>query len=802
PSGARDDALPMVAAQQGNRFMNWGNVRLIFLREVRDQLRDRRTLFMIAVLPVLLYPALGIGTVGMTVTFTRQARTVVVLGAADLPGAPLLEGDRFASRWFDAPAQVDLLSVVSDGMPSDAVANGEAPVSKLLATAKRVRDAHRDHERLDREHAAAVDAGDEAAAERLAVQREAAERHRAVLFSDGGLQVLILVPPEMKAKLAAANALIRTRDASATEIEIPKPLVLYNGADEKSLVAYAGVREVLGEWENELLKDRLRIAEVPVDLPDQIAPTTIDLARDEERSRALWSKLFPALLVIMTVTGAFYPAVDLAAGEKERGTMETLLICPASRAEIVFGKFLTVMLFSSFTALLNLLTMGLTGRFMASFDFGGATSAAEIFSPPLASLIWVIVLLMPLSALFSALCLSLATFARSSKEGQYHLTPLLLVTVGLTVFCLSPAIEITPLYSVLPVIGVSLLLKELLAGGDGYVYLAPVLVTSFGYAAIALWWAIEQFSREEVLFREAEQFEPRLWLRQLLRDKEDTPSFAEAGFCFVLVMLLQFGAMKVFADAVAGGPADEYDVRILKVLLVQQIAIVATPALLMGVILTRSVWKTFRLRLPAFRYFAVGAVLPLALMPLAVSLLERMSWFFPPLPPSVIETLQLLKSTDVPLWLTLLAFAAAPALCEEITFRGFILSGFLKGRRMWLAIALSSFAFGLMHMIPQQVFNATLLGLVLGLLAVRSGSLWPGVLFHFIFNSSNVVLGRVAPQYADGGYPWPVLLLCAVVAGTLIGWLIRTGRKSTADSSRPPRVEETHRRDDVTVGAM
>ena len=69
---------------------------------------------------------------------------------------------------------------------------------------------------------------------------------------------------------------------------------------------------------------------------------------------------------MMSLTGAFYPAIDLCAGEKERGTMETLLISPASRAEIVLGKFLTVMLASVMTAILNLLSMGLTGIQLAS----------------------------------------------------------------------------------------------------------------------------------------------------------------------------------------------------------------------------------------------------------------------------------------------------------------------------------------------------------------------------------------------------------------------------------------------------
>ena len=96
-------------------------------------------------------------------------------------------------------------------------------------------------------------------------------------------------------------------------------------------------------------------------MPNPIKIRGEDVATPSEVGGSVWSRLFPFLLVIMALTGAFYPAVDLCAGEKERGTMETLLISPASRSEIVMGKFLTVMLASVMTALLNLVSMGLTG---------------------------------------------------------------------------------------------------------------------------------------------------------------------------------------------------------------------------------------------------------------------------------------------------------------------------------------------------------------------------------------------------------------------------------------------------------
>lgn len=84
-------------------------------------------------------------------------------------------------------------------------------------------------------------------------------------------------------------------------------------------------------------------------------------------------------------------------------------------------------------------------------------------------------------------------------------------------------------------------------------------------------------------------------------------------------------------------------------------------------------------------------------------------------------------------------------------------------------------------MIPQQVFNAALLGLVLGLLAVRSNSLWPGVLFHFLFNGSHVAVARLVPSIAEGGYPWPVLVACAVVSAMLVRWLVVAGRRRSGE---------------------
>ncbi len=784
--------------------MSWRNIKLIFQREFRDQMRDRRTLFMIAILPLLLYPALGIGMVQMLVLFQEQPRTVVVLGENELPKQPPLlkaaaEGDgprRFVESWFQIRSDAAKLDVFSDASVSGEDGEEVDPgIRQLIDDARQIRDKFREREALrsappdaetqtENRDRSAVPAATASHAAALAKANE----ELGSLFATSQIQVLIIVPEGFGRHIAAVNRQLRERageDSSVTDYE--RPIIVHNKANKKSQIAYTRVLESVTSWEKSILRDRLRMAQLPQTLHTPVNAESVDLARAEDMSDSFWSVLFPALLITMSLTGAFYPAIDLGAGEKERGTMETLLICPASRTEIVMGKFLTVLLFSMSTAILNLASMGLTGRYMLSLGGGGTLSNLGNLSPPsIQALMWVLVLLIPLAALFSALCLSLATFARSSKEGQYYLTPLLMVTMGLTIFCLSPAVEIEPFYSILPIVGPALLLKELLSSpqsAEPLVYAIPVLVTSVGYSLLALWWAIEQFAREEVLFREAERFELGLWIRHLLRDKEPTPSFAEGGFCFILIMLIQFAALKPFQVEILQA---ESAARVLQFQVIFLIVTIACPALFMSVMLTTNVFDTLRLRWPRWQMFAVAAVLPIVLHPLSVELLGRLEWFFPQLPEGSGRLFQSISDASLPLWFVLAAFAITPAICEELAFRGFILSGFCRSKRKWLPIVLSSIAFGIVHMIPQQVFNAALLGLVLGLIAVCSGSLFPAILFHFVYNSLQVLRGRIGSGWVHNSpaewffspdaelirYRWPTLLIAAIIAIVLLRWLV------------------------------
>jgi sodium transport system permease protein len=711
--------------------MRWSNIRVIFGRELRDQIRDRRTLFMIFVLPILLYPVLGLGSVQLSAAFEQKTRHVVVVGPDYLPPNPPLlnaSGDGFDPSLFDSPEEARRLVVKT--VPAE----GDWRVPERI---------------------------------RAAIQ-------------EGLADAVVVLPPDLRQNLDSIRG--------------SEPPIEYDSTDEASQITYRRVKEVLDRWSDKIVDIRLKKNQLPPSYTRPFHIKAIDVAAKEKQGGTIWSRIFPFLLVMMSLNGAFYPAVDLCAGEKERGTMETLLISPASRGEIVVGKFLTVVLASMTSALLNILGMGLTGMQLASqlsaLNPQGGAQQTIIAAPTLSQGFWMLVLLIPLSVFFSAICVALAVLARSMKEGQYYVTPLYLITLPLVLLTLGPEIELNLFYCLIPITGVSLLLRALILGdyAVAWRYFLPVMMTTVLYGAVALRWAVDQFHREDVLFREAERFDLRSWARHLLRDKEPLPTGGEAIFCFSLMITLAWFLMNYLAGAGLGTrPA---------AMAAGQIAFILTPPLAMAFIITSSPRRTLRLYWPRGRYLALAIALVLTLNPLVNELGHLVTWLFPM--SEVIRTAFERMVAEVPsLPVAVLLFALVPAVCEELAFRGFILSGLERGHRTWSAIVLSAILFGFLHVLMslyQQLFNATLLGLVLGLLAVRSRSIVPGMVFHLINNALGVSLqpllnsaaGRAVTPWlfrnpAEGLY-YPVWLAAgAAISAYLIYMLWREGKSDRAE---------------------
>ncbi|HTU90226.1 MAG TPA: ABC transporter permease subunit, partial [Gemmataceae bacterium] len=560
--------------------MRWSIVRLIWFREMRDQLRDRRTVFMIAVLPVLLYPVAGFGVMQLALVHLGKQTVIGIQGRQYLPAL-----SPHCSAFSPAPILSWLaLTPAAPGVPLSGVERVSAALA--LEQARRS-DRHQDYPPLF------LGEGDNLRFPSLYLDNPDEARTLVLRSLDTPTPDADPSPPNGRSDSFLAHVDRRCLDSRQVDFLLVVPAnfeeILWNNGrpplyvltredDDRSRLVDNRLSRILRRWKQHLKEVRLLRQGLPADYDDAIevrdeAPSSKPPSqRASDELLAILVRVFPFVLVMWSLAGALYPAVDLCAGEKERGTMETLLISPAGREEIVWGKFLTIWVFSAATALLNLASIGLT-----TWNFGHILASHAAFRP--AALFWAVALLLPLSAFFSATCLAIGAYARSTKEGQYYLMPLFLVTLPLILLTLAPGVELNHFYSMIPVTGVALLLQKLMAvkppDSNLWRFFVPVLAPMLVYSWLSLRWAIEQFQREEVLFREAERLDLKLWLRRLFRNKEASPSVGQALFCFALIFGLHWLSLS------AGGR-----VSLVSYNAVRYLAFVAAPPLFMALLLT------------------------------------------------------------------------------------------------------------------------------------------------------------------------------------------------------------------------
>jgi sodium transport system permease protein len=212
-----------------------------------------------------------------------------------------------------------------------------------------------------------------------------------------------------------------------------------------------------------------------------------DVASVRERLGKLVGGLLPYMFIIFCFTGSMYPAIDLGAGEKERGTLETLLTAPVHRRTLVLGKFAVVSLWLSFS-------QGIQGVPAEALGV-----IAQIFEP--ATIAVVIALLVPLSMFFAALLLMLSVYARSYKEAMSVISPLMIVVFLPAVVAMLPGTRLTAVTAAIPVLNVSLATRELLAGTAAPALVALVFASLVVFAAASLYACARWFAREDIVFR-------------------------------------------------------------------------------------------------------------------------------------------------------------------------------------------------------------------------------------------------------------------------------------------------------------
>jgi sodium transport system permease protein len=279
-------------------------------------------------------------------------------------------------------------------------------------------------------------------------------------------------------------------------------IYFYQG-DIPSGFAAQNLAQFFYQLREQTVRERLQARNLPANLIDPFQVQQKNVAPQEKVAGALFGGILPYLIILMCLSGAMYPAMDLTAGEKERGTIETILCSPIARSELVLGKFFTVLTASIATAVFSM------GSLAASYYFGkdflaasakaGAAAPSLSFGP--AAILAVFAMIVPVAVFLSAALLAIALFAKSFKEAQSYLTPLTLVIVLPAVVGLLPGVELTPKLALVPILSTSLVSKEIMTGAYHWNYILLIFASSCAYAAAALYAAVKLFQREDVLFR-------------------------------------------------------------------------------------------------------------------------------------------------------------------------------------------------------------------------------------------------------------------------------------------------------------
>lgn len=396
---------------------------LIFKKEFKELIRDRKTIMFMVVLPVLLFPLM----IGVTVFFTSSAIK-------------------------KAESEVLQYAMVGD------------------AYAPHIAQAFID----DTEHFELIDIGD--------------NTDYAALIKNETLDFVLVIPEGFAGDILASGQQklsLYLNDAGLNKVMSRVSDITDKFASEYQSTAFATLG--LNTEQQEALIEPLVIEK------ENIA--------DE---REVWGEriggLLPYFIFFLCLQGAMAPAADLGAGEKERGTLETLLISPMERYKLVLGKFLTISAAGLITALITVTSMATWGIVISqgmAIEF-----VAEIMAlVGILDFVLIFFMLVPIVAIFASALLTLSIYARSFKEAQSYMGAMVMVIIFPVLIAMMPGVELKGGWVWVPLTNVALAMKELFKGTMDYFALFGIFTSTAAIAAVLITFCVYWFNKEKVLFR-------------------------------------------------------------------------------------------------------------------------------------------------------------------------------------------------------------------------------------------------------------------------------------------------------------
>ncbi|MGL4549911.1 MAG: CPBP family glutamic-type intramembrane protease, partial [Gemmataceae bacterium] len=517
----------------------------------------------------------------------------------------------------------------------------------------------------------------------------------------------------------------------------------------------------------------------------QLRPETV--AAPPREAASLVPVLVPLILILMTMTGAVYPAIDLTAGERERGTLEILVAAPIPRLSVLLAKYFAVVTVALLTACANLGMMAVT---LQATGLGKAVFGESV---TWLTFVQVLGLLVLFATFFSAVLLALTSFARSFKEAQAYLIPLMLLSMMPGIMALMPGLKLAGPLAVVPLVNIVLLARDVFAGTATPAVAGVVVLVTLLYALAAVALAARIFGTEAVLSSEG-----GTWGDMLRRPDEDQPAASPTAALLCLAVMFPL----TFLLTTGLGQLDAGMAGKLVISGAVTLAVFAGVPLLAGRLGRVSLGEGFGLRWPPALAWPAAALLGVSLWPWVHLLIEltRQAGLTTLGP----EHQDLVKKTlaqwrELPAALLVVAMALLPALCEEFMFRGFLLRALLRGGPAWQAVMTTAALFAAFHLfvhnsLAVERFAPSLaMGLVLGTLAWASGSIWPGVVLHALHNATLVLMAYHEPGLIEAGWlpaegAWlpPAVLAgsgaVAALGGGMLWWLGRKRRSAGAVS--------------------
>ncbi|MDX2200890.1 MAG: ABC transporter permease subunit/CPBP intramembrane protease [Phycisphaerae bacterium] len=679
-------------------------INTIWLKEARDTLRDHRTVLAMVLLPIVLYPALMLGSLQafeyQTSRLRQETFTVGVQNEA-------------VGRWLRQLIDTDLARRKgAPGVAAEELSGLDEQPETHDATSRPVKPPLTTRER----------------------ENEAVAAARQNVYERPPKYEIVVIPDLGRAIREGAvhvGITMEGRPPTADDQESLAVTMFVDETDFRAQMAQTGLAGIFARKAEALTEQRLRKLGLARAYIEPLKIASSNIASPEKSGVSVIAQIVPLILIMMTITGAIYPAIDLTAGERERGTLETLMVAPVSSVDLILGKFIVVAIVGMLSALLNLLAIG--GTIFLS-GVGDSLLNGNKLTIPLHVLPWIFVIILPLAMLFSATLLAVCSFARSFKEAQNYLMPVIVAAMIPALVGVLPGVRLEGPLLVIPVTNIVLLTRDLFLGAPTvWANIIWVFASTSLYAAAAVAIAARLFGQEAVLFNDNSSAKT-LFMRRFFKPRE-YPTIAQALLLVTLVYSLNFFVQQAVLRSSGGTLSLPFFYSVAAIMLIFFAALPLATALYLKL----RVSSTFALEFPPPQGWLAGLLIGSGTWILAIAWGAIQSRYLP-LPPELTELNRDIPSISNAPWQMLFLAAMIPGVCEELFFRGFALAGLRTAIGGVAAVVVSSMAFSLNHHMVQRLAPTFVLGLLLGVLVVRYRSIFPAMVAHIAHNGFAVAL--------------------------------------------------------------